>query len=121
MSNELHLSAPHAGFSIVFKYGFTNEQGPCARVMVIDSVNGKTMETFVPVATMMGVAEWMYGSAQANLPPEPAPVAEAAAEAPKAEEAKVEEAKQEFAEKVAEEIIREVQKYDASKKKKGKR
>lgn len=119
--NELHLSAPHAGFSIVFKYGFTNEQGPCARVMVVDSANGRTLETLVPVATMVNVAEWLYGTAQAHFPPAPEPVPEAAPEAPKTEEAKVEEAKQEFAEKVAEEIIREVQKYDASKKKKGKR
>lgn len=119
--NELHLSAPHAGFTIVFKYGFNNEQGPCARVMVIDTVNGKTLETFVPVSTMADVAAWLHGTAHAHFPPATEVAPEPTPEVPKAEDAKVEEAKQEFAEKVADSIIKEVQKFDAAKKKKGKR
>jgi len=118
MSNELHLAAPGVGLTVTFKFGFNDANGPCARVMVLDSNEGKSLEMFVPVSVMMNVGSWMLATAGAHAPPEP----EVAPEAPKAEEAKADdEAAQKAAEAIAEGIIKEVQKYDAAKKKKGKK
>ena len=86
MSNELHLAAPGVGLTVTFKFGFNDANGPCARVMVLDSNEGKSLEMFVPVNVMTNVGSWMLSTAGAHAPPEPEVAAEVAPEAPKADD-----------------------------------
>ncbi len=61
MTNEMHLSAPHANLLITAKFGFVNDGGEaCIRLMVIDTAAGKTIETLVPVAHALHAANWLH-------------------------------------------------------------